>query len=52
MEKTQTIKNSNEFRTSSRKYLDFKKKLNKYLNPYQVKKIEKSFNLACDAHRG
>jgi len=52
MEKTQTIKNSNEFRTSSRKYLDFKKKLNKYLNPYQVKKIEKSFNLACDAHKG
>ncbi len=52
MEKIQTIKNSHEFKTSSKKYLEFKKKLNKYLNPYQVKKIEKSFNLACDAHRG
>ena len=37
---------------SSKKYLDFKKKISKYLNPYQVKKIEKSFNLACDAHKG
>ena len=52
MDKTSTIKNSREFNTSSKKYLDFKKKIIKYLNPYQVKKIEKSFNLACDAHKG
>ena len=52
MDKTSTIKNSREFNISSKKYLDFKKKISKYLNPYQVKKIEKSFNLACDAHKG
>ena len=52
MDKISTIKNSSEFDTSSKKYLDFKKKLNKYLNPYQIKKIEKSFNLACQAHKG
>ena len=52
MDKTSIIKNSREFNTSSKKYLDFKKKISKYLNPYQVKKIEKSFNLACDAHKG
>ena len=52
MDKISTIKNSSEFNTSSKKYLDFKKKLNKYLNPYQIKKIEKSFNLACQAHKG
>ena len=52
MEKIKTTKNSHEFNISSKKYLDFKKKLNKYLNTYQIKKIEKSFNLACDAHRG
>ena len=43
MEKISITKNSHEFDTSSKKYLDFKKKLNKYLNPYQIKKIEKSF---------
>ena len=52
MEKISITKNSHEFDTSSKKYLDFKKKLNKYLNPYQIKKIEKSFNLAKDAHKG
>ena len=52
METIKTTKNSHEFNISSKKYLDFKKKLNKYLNTYQIKKIEKSFNLACDAHRG
>ena len=52
MDKTSIIKNSREFNISSKKYLDFKKKISKYLNPYQVKKIEKSFNLACDAHKG
>ena len=52
MENISITKNSHEFDTSSKKYLDFKKKLNKYLNPYQIKKIEKSFNLARDAHRG
>ena len=52
MDKISTINNSSEFDTSSKKYLDFKKKLNKYLNPYQIKKIEKSFNLACQAHKG
>ena len=52
MDNTSTIKNSREFNISSKKYLDFKKKISKYLNPYQVKKIEKSFNLACDAHKG
>ena len=52
MDKTSIKKNSREFNISSKKYLDFKKKISKYLNPYQVKKIEKSFNLACDAHKG
>tara|TARA_B100001778_G_scaffold97905_2_gene79914 strand:+ start:856 stop:3018 length:2163 start_codon:yes stop_codon:yes gene_type:complete len=52
MEKKTTLQNSHEFNTSSKKYLDFKKKINKYLNPYQVKKIEKSFDLACEAHKG
>ena len=52
MDKITTTKNSREFNISSKKYLDFKKKLSKYLNPYQVKKIEKSFNLACEAHKG
>ena len=52
MDKTSIIKNSREFNISSKKYLDFKKKISKYLNPYQVKKIEKSFSLACDAHKG
>ena len=52
MDKINTTKNSREFNISSKKYLDFKKKISKYLNPYQVKKIEKSFNLACDAHKG
>jgi RelA/SpoT family (p)ppGpp synthetase len=52
MDKISITKNSREFNISSKKYLDFKKKISKYLNPYQVKKIEKSFNLACDAHKG
>lgn len=52
MDKITTTKNSREFKVSSKKYLDFKKKISKYLNPYQVKKIEKSFNLACEAHKG
>lgn len=52
MDKITTTKNSREFNISSKKYLDFKKKISKYLNPYQVKKIEKSFNLACEAHKG
>ena len=45
--------------TKSSKILPFKNShfptsyiLNKYLNPYQIKKIEKSFNLACEAHKG
>jgi RelA/SpoT family (p)ppGpp synthetase len=52
MDKITTTKNSREFKVSSKKYLDFKKKISKYLNPYQVKKIEKSFNFACEAHKG
>lgn len=33
-------------------FVRFKKKLQKYLNSYQIKKIEKAFNLAKDAHKG
>ena len=45
-------KNSNEFDKSSKIYTKFKKKLQKYLNAYQVKKIEKAFRVANEAHRG
>ena len=33
-------------------FISFKKKLQKYLNSYQIKKIEKAFDLAKDAHHG
>ena len=33
-------------------YSSFKKKLQKYLNSYQIKKVEKSYLLAKDAHQG
>ena len=33
-------------------FVSFKKKLQKYLNSYQIKKIEKAFELANDAHHG
>ncbi len=33
-------------------FVSFKKKLQKYLNSYQIKKIEKAFTLAKDAHSG
>tara|TARA_B100001113_G_scaffold74343_1_gene57845 strand:+ start:3938 stop:6064 length:2127 start_codon:yes stop_codon:yes gene_type:complete len=33
-------------------FLDFKKKLQKYLNSYQIKKIEKAFVVAKKAHSG
>ncbi len=33
-------------------FLDFKKKLQKYLNSYQIKKIEKAFTVAKKAHSG
>ncbi len=33
-------------------FLDFKKKLQKYLNSYQIKKIEKAFSVAKKAHSG
>ena len=33
-------------------FLDFKKKLQKYLNSYQIKKIEKAFKVAKKAHSG
>ncbi|MEL0257705.1 MAG: HD domain-containing protein, partial [Gammaproteobacteria bacterium] len=33
-------------------YSSFKKKLQKYLNSYQIKKVEKSYLLAKDAHEG
>ena len=46
MDKKPNNKNSDEFNTSSKIYTDFKKKLQKYLNPYQIKKIEKAFNTA------
>ena len=31
---------------------NFKKKIQKYLNSYQVKKVEKAYNTAKDAHHG
>ena len=33
-------------------FAKFKKNLQKYLNSYQIKKIEKAFNVAKDAHQG
>ena len=33
-------------------FVSFKKKLQKYLNSYQIKKIEKAFELAKEAHHG
>ena len=33
-------------------FLGFKKKLQKYLNNYEIKKIEKAFSLASKAHMG
>lgn len=33
-------------------FVSFKKKLQKYLNSYQIKKIEKAFKVAKDAHQG
>ena len=33
-------------------FQDFKKKLTKYLNTYQIKKIEKAYLLASEAHFG
>ena len=52
MDKKSNNKSSDEFNTSSKIYTDFKKKLQKYLNPYQIKKIEKAFNTARIAHKG
>jgi guanosine-3',5'-bis(diphosphate) 3'-pyrophosphohydrolase len=52
MDKKPNNKSSDEFNTSSKIYIDFKKKLQKYLNPYQIKKIEKAFNTARIAHKG
>ena len=33
-------------------FVNFKKKLQKYLNSYQVNKVEKAYNIAKDAHSG
>ena len=33
-------------------FLGFKKKLQKYLNNYEIKKIEKAYSLASKAHMG
>ena len=33
-------------------FVNFKKKLQKYLNSYQVKKVEKAYSIAKDAHSG
>ena len=33
-------------------FILFKKRLQKYLNSYQVKKVEEAYKLAKDAHRG
>ena len=52
MDKNSNNKSSDEFNTSSKIYTDFKKKLQKYLNPYQIKKIEKAFDTARLAHKG
>ena len=42
----------NKKTTEDINYSSFKKKLQKYLNSYQIKKVEKSYLLAKDAHRG
>ena len=47
-QKTDTKANS----VSTRKFVEFKKSLQKYLNNYQIKKIEKAFSLAQTAHEG
>ena len=52
MEKKSIINNVSEFTFTSKEYVDFKKKIQKYLNPYQIKKIEKSLKLAQQAHKG
>tara|TARA_B100000959_G_scaffold67560_1_gene71628 strand:- start:303 stop:2462 length:2160 start_codon:yes stop_codon:yes gene_type:complete len=44
--------NTEKFNTSNKTYIEFKKKLQKYLNTYQIKKIEKAFLLASQAHQG
>ena len=36
----------------TKKFVEFKKILQKYLNAYQVKKIEKAFSFAHVAHKG
>ena len=33
-------------------FVNFRKKLQKYLNSYQVKKVEKAYSIAKDAHSG
>ena len=33
-------------------FVNFKKKLQKYLNSYQVKKVEKAYSIASDALSG
>ena len=33
-------------------FVNFKKKLQKYLNSYEVKKVEKAYSIAKDAHSG
>ena len=52
MESRKIKSDSNKHDTSSKKYLEFKKKLQKYLNTYQIKKIEKAFSVATQAHEG
>ena len=52
MESRKIKSDSNKHNTSSKKYLEFKKKLQKYLNTYQIKKIEKAFSVATRAHEG
>ena len=44
-----------EYQISSnyiKNFPDFRKKLDKYLNSYQIKKIEKAYKLASEAHSG
>ena len=52
MESRKIKSDSNNHNISSKKYLEFKKKLQKYLNTYQIKKIEKAFSVATRAHKG
>ena len=37
---------------NTKRFIDFKKTLQKYLNTYQIKKIEKAFTFAQAAHKG